>query len=136
MGNDFHELMKRLPPAEQNWASAESCLCKLFCLDAISGDNLESVSSFKSISQEEPADFVRRFNTLIRAAGVVDSAGEPNMPHRYLIEVLFRPVPSPGQQVILTHFKDLSAVRDYHEFLNLIRESKNILIGSHKWVGR
>ncbi|KAF9315441.1 hypothetical protein BG006_003759 [Podila minutissima] len=136
MGNDFHEHMKRLPRAEQNWASAESCLRKLFCLDAISGDILESVFSFKSISQEEPADFVRRFNTLIRAAGVVDSAGEPNMPHRYLIEVLFRAVPSTGQQVILTHFKDLSAVRDYQELLNLIRESKNILIGSHKWAGR
>ena len=117
MDNDFHEHMKRLPWAEQNWASAESCLCKLFCLDAISGNILESVFSFKSISQEEMADFVRRFNTLIWAASIVDSAGEPNMPHCYLIEVPFWAVPSSGQQVILTHFKDLSAIQDYHKLI-------------------
>lgn len=136
MGNNFHEHMKHLPWAEQNWASTESCLCKLFCLDVISVDILEIVFSFKSISQEEPADFNWQFNTLIWAAGVVDSASEPNMPHHYLIEVLFWAVPSTGQQVILTHFENLSAIWNYQELLNLICESKNILIGSHKCAGR
>ncbi|KAG0334638.1 hypothetical protein BG005_004807, partial [Podila minutissima] len=124
------------PSSARTWSQVESSIRTIFGLSAMSGDILEKVFAFKSLPQEDSEAFARRFESLLRAAGLVDKSGLPRIPHDILVDIIYRAVPEQGQNLVVTHFKSLRQISDFGTLLAFIRQANGILTGSHKWSGR
>jgi hypothetical protein len=74
----FDDMMQSITPSSARTRSqVESSIRTIFGLSAMSGDILEKVFAFKSLPQEDSEAFARRFESLLRAAGLVDKSGLP-----------------------------------------------------------
>ncbi|KAG0065148.1 hypothetical protein BGZ92_005614, partial [Podila epicladia] len=133
----FDDMMKAITPSTaRTWSQVECCIRSIFGLSSMSGDILEKVFAFRSLAQEDSEAFARRFESLLRAAGLVDNSGFPRIPHDILVDVIYRAVPESGQSFIIAHFKDLRQISDFGVLLAFIRKANGILAGPHKWAGR
>ncbi|KAG0009436.1 hypothetical protein BGZ82_004009, partial [Podila clonocystis] len=133
----FDDMMKSITPSTgRTWSQVECSIRIIFGLSTMSGDILEKVFAFRSFHQEDAEAFARRFESLLRAAGLVDNSGHPRIPHDILVGVIFRAVPEAGQNLIITHFKELSRISDYGSLLGFIRLTNGLLTGPHTWAGR
>ena len=133
----FDDMMKSITPSsDRTWSQVECCIRSIFGLSTMSGDILEKVFAFRCLHQEDSEAFARRFESLLRAAGLVDNSGHPRIPHDILVDVIFRAVPETGQNLIVTHFKDLRQISNFGTLLAFIRRANGILTGPHTWAGR
>jgi transposase InsO family protein len=133
----FDKMMQSITPfTAHTWSRVESCIGSIFGLSAMSGEILEKVFTFKAFYQEDTEAFARRFESLLRASGLVDSTGHSCIPHEILVGIIYRAVPELGQNLIISHFKDLRQISDFGALLDFIRQTSGLLNGSHAWAGR
>ncbi|KAI9241707.1 MAG: hypothetical protein BYD32DRAFT_405368, partial [Podila humilis] len=133
----FDKMMQSITPfTARTWSRVESCIGSIFGLSSMSGEILEKVFAFKAFHQEDTEAFARRFESLLRASGLVDSTGHSCIPHEILVGIIYRAVPELGQNLIISHFKGLRHISDYSALLDFIRQTSGLLNGSHAWPGR
>lgn len=133
----FDDMMELITPSSaRTWAEVECCIRTIFGLSSMSGDILEKVFAFRSLHQEDSEAFARRFESLLRAAGLVDNSGHPRIPHDILVDVIYRAVPETAQNLIIAHFQDLRQISDFGALLAFIRRANGLLTGPHTWAGR
>lgn len=91
--------------------------------------------SFHSLPKEESKAFAHHFESLLHAAGLVDSSSQPCIPHDILVDIIYHAVPGTAQNLIVTHFKDLVAITDFGLLLTFIHRTNGLLAGTHQWAG-
>ncbi|KFH62091.1 hypothetical protein MVEG_11730 [Podila verticillata NRRL 6337] len=133
----FDKMMQSITPfTAHTWSRVETCIGSIFGLSSMSGEILEKLFAFKAFHQEDTEAFARRFESLLRASGLVDSTGHSCIPHEILVGIIYRAVPELGQNLIISRFKDLRQISDFGALLDFIRQTSGLLNGSHAWAGR